>query len=238
MTRHSPICAPMFTQWSVVWSNSGQTVPMRVGILLGATFLSVAALAGCSAGDETPTTTEPTLEVLIPEPEPSIDVEALWAGSVCLAIDDVQTSIGEIAGNLSFDPLAGQGVLEQLEAQLALEIAGLEEETAALGAAIGAAPVDYAEAASTITELQTAIETTQAAGEIASGHLEAAVDAGNPLSAAVELGQAAVAAKSAIDAGTAAIDLLAQTREELEASLGPAFDRAPECQTLVAPSTP
>ena len=228
----------MFTQWSAVWSNSGQTVLMRVGILLGAACLSMAALTGCSGEDETQATADPTVEVLIPEPEPSVDVEAIWAGSVCLAINDVQTSIGEIAGNLSFDPLAGQGVLEQLESQLALEIAGLEEETAALGAAIGAAPVDYAEAASTITELQTAIETTQAAGEVASGHLQAATDAGNPLSAAVELGQAAVAGKSAIDAGTAALDLLVQTREELEASLGPAFDRAPECQTLVAPSTP
>lgn len=211
---------------------------MRTALLFGATFLTIAALAGCSSDDAAPTTAEPTLEVLIPEPEPSIDVEAVWAGSVCLAINDVQTSIGEIAGNLSFDPLAGQGVLEQLEAQLAIEIAGLEEDTAALGAVLGAAPVDYAEASSTITELQTAIETTQSAGEIASGHLQAAANAGNPLSVASELGQAAVAGKSAIDAGTAAIDLLAQTREELEASLGPAFDRAPECQTLMAPSSP
>jgi len=211
---------------------------MRAAFLFGATCLSMAVLVGCSSTDEASTTPAPSVEVSVPEPSPSIDVEAIWAGTVCLAINDVQTSIGEIAGNLSFDPLAGQGVLEQLEAQLALEIAGLEEETAALGAAIGAAPVDYAEAASTITELQTAIETTQAAGEVASGHLQAAADAGDPLSAAVELGQAAVAGKSAIDAGTAAIDLLAQTRRELEASLGPAFDRAPECQTLVAPSTP
>ena len=211
---------------------------MRAASLFGATCLSMAVLVGCSSTDEASTTPAPSVEVSVPEPSPSIDVEAIWAGTVCLAINDVQTSIGEIAGNLSFDPLADQGVLEQLEAQLALEIAGLEEETAALGAAIGAAPVDYAEAASTITELQTAIQTTQAAGEIASGHLQAAADAGNPLSVAVELGQAAVAGKSAIDAGTAAIDLLAQTREELEASLGPAFDRAPECQTLMAPSSP
>jgi hypothetical protein len=211
---------------------------MRAASLFGATCLSMAVLVGCSSTDEASTTPAPSVEVSVPEPSPSIDVEAIWAGTVCLAINDVQTSIGEIAGNLSIDPLADQGVLEQLEAQLALEIAGLEEETAALGAAIGAAPVDYAEAASTITELQTAIETTQAAGEIASGHLQAAADAGNPLSVAVELGQAAVAGKSAIDAGTAAIDLLAQTREELEASLGPAFDRAPECQTLMAPSSP
>jgi hypothetical protein len=211
---------------------------MRAASLFGATCLSMAVLVGCSSTDEASTTPAPSVEVSVPEPSPSIDVEAIWAGTVCLAINDVQTSIGEIAGNLSFDPLADQGVLEQLEAQLALEIAGLEEETAALGAAIGAAPVDYAEAASTITELQTAIETTQAAGEIASGHLQAAADAADPLSAAVELGQAAVAGKSAIDAGTAAIDLLAQTREELEASLGPAFDRAPECQTLMAPSSP
>jgi hypothetical protein len=211
---------------------------MRAASLFGATCLSMAVLVGCSSTDEASTTPAPSVEVSVPEPSPSIDVEAIWAGTVCLAINDVQTSIGEIAGNLSIDPLADQGVLEQLEAQLALEIAGLEEETAALGAAIGAAPVDYAEAASTITELQTAIETTQAAGEIASGHLQAAADAADPLSAAVELGQAAVAGKSAIDAGTAAIDLLAQTREELEASLGPAFDRAPECQTLMAPSSP
>lgn len=228
----------MFTQWSAVWSNSGQTVPMRVVILLGAACLCLAALTGCSGDDETTTTAESTVEVLIPEPEPSIDVEAIWAGSVCVAINDMQKSIGEIAGNLSFDPLAGQGVLEQLEAQLAIELAGLEEETAVLGAAIGAAPVDYAEASSTIAEVQTAIETIQAAGEIASGHLQAAADAGDPLSVAVELGQAVVAGKSAIDAGTAVIDLLAQTREELEASLGPAFDRAPECQTLMAPSGP
>lgn len=211
---------------------------MRIGILLGATCVSVAVLAGCSSTDEAQTTTSPGVEVSTPEPAPSIDVEAIWAGSVCLAINDLQTSIGEIAGNLNFDPLAGEGVLEQLEAQLAREIAGLEEETAALGAAIGAAPVDYADASLTITELQTAIETTQAAGEIASGHLQAAAVAGDPLSVAVELGQAAVAGKSAIEAGSVAIELLAQTREELEATLGPAFDRAPECQTLVTPSNP
>jgi hypothetical protein len=211
---------------------------MRTALLFGATCLSMAVLVGCSSTDDAPTTTAPSVEVSVPEPSPSIDVEAIWAGSVCVAIDDVQTSIGEIAGNLSFDPLAGQGVLEQLEAQLAIEIAGLEEETAALGAAIGAAPVDYAAASTTIAELQAAAETTQAAAEIASGHLQAATEAGDPLGVAVELGQAAVAGKSAIDAGTAALDLLAQTREELEASLGPAFDRAPECQTLMAPSSP
>ena len=208
---------------------------MRTAFLFGATCLSMAVLVGCSNTDEASTTTAPSVEVSVPEPSPSIDVEAIWAGSVCVAIDDVQTSIGEIAGNLSFDPLAGQGVLEQLEAQLAIEIAGLEEETAALGAAIGAAPVDYAAASTTIAELQAAAETTQAAAEIASGHLQAATEAGDPLGVAVELGQAAVAGKSAIEAGSAALNLLTQTREELEATLGPAFDRAPECQTSRAP---
>ena len=211
---------------------------MRFIPALLAVAVTGSLVAGCSSTDEAPTTTAPSVEVSVPEPSPSIDVEAIWAGSVCVAIDDVQTSISEIAGNLSFDPLAGQGVLEQLEAQLAIEIAGLEEETAALGAAIGAAPVDYAAASTTIAELQAAAETTQAAAEIASGHLQAATAAGDPLGVAVELGQAAVAGKSAIDAGSAALDLLAQTREELEASLGPAFDRAPECQTLMAPSSP
>ncbi len=211
---------------------------MRFIPALLAVAVTGSLVVGCSSTDEAPTTTAPSVEVSVPEPSPSIDVEAIWAGSVCVAIDDVQTSISEIAGNLSFDPLAGQGVLEQLEAQLAIEIAGLEEETAALGAAIGAAPVDYAAASTTIAELQAAAETTQAAAEIASGHLQAATAAGDPLGVAVELGQAAVAGKSAIDAGSAALDLLAQTREELEASLGPAFDRAPECQTLMAPSSP
>ena len=78
---------------------------MRVVILLGAACLCLAALTGCSGDDETTTTAESTVEVLIPEPEPSIDVEAIWAGSVCVAINDVQKSIGEIAGNLSFDQI-------------------------------------------------------------------------------------------------------------------------------------
>jgi len=144
-------------------------------------------------------------------------------------MDELTTSLRDIAGSLQFDPLSDQGVVEQFERQLALEIAGLEDEMDALGAALGAAPVDYVQTSSTITALQESVERTQAAGIVAQGHVQAAAQETNPVTVALELGQALVAGKAAVDAGAATLQLIADARADAEATLGPAFDRAPEC---------
>ena len=204
---------------------------MRVGPTLLILFLTGTLVVGCSA-EETDTTLDQassTSSQSAPASTPSVDVEAIWAGSVCTAIDDLAASVGDVAASLTFDPLADQGVIEQWESQLADGVAGLEDETAALGAALGSAPVDYVEASTTITELETSLARVQAAGDVVQQHLQAAAQASNPVTATVELGQAAVAAKAAWEAGTQLLDGLSAARTDAESTLGPAFDRAPEC---------
>jgi hypothetical protein len=204
---------------------------MRVGPTLLILFLTGTLVVGCYA-EETDTTLDQassTSSQSAPASTPSVDVEAIWAGSVCTAIDDLTASVGDLAGSLNFDPLADQDVITQFESQLADGVAGLEDETAALGAALGSAPVDYVEASSTITELEASLATVQAAGDVVQQHLLAAAQASNPVTATVELGQAAVAATAAWEAGTQLLDQMSDARADAESTLGPAFDRAPEC---------
>ena len=203
---------------------------MRVPVGIVVLTLSAAVLVGCSSEETAGTTPTPAPSTLTPTPTPSIDVEAVWAGGVCTAIDDLTAAVGDIAASLTIDPLASQGVLEQLELQLAEQIAELDDETAALGAALGSAPIDYVEASATITELQSSLEQTQAAGVLVLGYIDSAAKADTPIAAAVEVGQGIVAAKVAFDAVTKTIQLLTETRSDTAEALGPAFDRAPECQ--------
>lgn len=231
MIRPLPICALMSMQWSAASSNPVHTVRMRYIPALLTIAITGSLLAGCST-EETDTTLDQassTSSPSAPAPTPTVDVEAIWAGSVCTAIDDLTASVADIADSLTFDPLADQDVITQFESQLADGVAGLEDETAALGAALGAAPVDYVAASSTITELEESLATVQAAGDVVQQHLQAATQASNPLAATVELGKAAVAAKAAWEAGTRLLDQLSDARADAESTLGPAFDRAPEC---------
>ncbi len=166
-----------------------------------------------------------------PTPEPTPEI-VLWAGEVCEARDAFLASILEVAGNLEFDTSDPSSIGEQFQQQVPGQLDGVETAAADLGAALGGVPLDYIEAAGTLSTLNEQVTVLNDAKDEALGHVDAARNAGNPVSAGVEWLQAAIAAKATYDAGVDVKDSLAELTNSADGDIGEAFSTAPECQGL------
>lgn len=202
---------------------------------LGGVALLIGALAGCAGDDSvvvpTPDPTRATTTSAPPTPTPTPTPEIVtWAGGVCVARDELFATVGEIAMNLDYDPNSPESVGEQFQAQVEAQMGDVDAASRKLGTALGGVPLDYIEAAAALTAIQAKVETLTAARDKTMGHVNAAQDAGDPVSAGLEWLKAAGAAKETLDAGTATLDALSQARGAVDGDVEEAFAKAPECQ--------
>lgn len=214
----------------------GAVRDIRVGVACAGLSLAIASLlAGC-AGDtsvvvptDDPSATRTTSAPPTPTPTPTPEI-VTWAGTVCIARDDLFATVGEIAMNLQYDPQSPQSVGEQFQSQVEAQMGDVEAASDRLGAALGGVPLDYIEAAAALSAIQVKVDALSAARDKTMGHVNAAQDAGDPVSAGLEWLKAAGAAKETFDAGTAALDALSQAQGAVDGDVQDAFAKAPECQ--------
>lgn len=188
--------------------------------ILALSFGTVACSTASSSSSPTPTTPTPT-------PTPEIVV---WAGGVCAARDAFVAQVTDLASSLEYDPNSGQSMGDQFQAQLNAQMDQLQTAAENLGAAVGKIPLDYEKAGTAIVDVQSKVDAFTAARDLTSQHLTAAGNAGDPVSGAAELVQAATAAKDAYEAGMAVVTALRDSTGAAQGDVKDAFERAPECQ--------
>jgi len=192
-------------------------------------------VVGCAGDDSvvvpTPDPGSPTTSSAPPTPTPSPTPEIItWAGSVCIARDELVATVGEIATNLDYDPNSADSVGEQFQAQVEAQMGDVQAASERLGAALGGVPLDYVEAAAALTALQAQVDALNAAKDTTMGHVTAAQNAGDPVSAGLEWLRVAGAAKETFDAGTSTLDALSKANDAVDGDVGDAFAKAPKCQ--------
>ncbi len=203
--------------------------------MLGGAVLLMGVLGGCAGDDSVvvptpdPSTAGTPSAPPTPTPTPTPEI-VTWAGSVCVARDELFATVGEIAMNLDYDPNSPQSVGEQFQAQVEAQMDKVDAASRKLGTALGGVPLDYIEAAAALTAIQAKVDVLTAARDKTMGHVNAAQDAGDPVSAGLEWFKAAGAAKEALDAGTETLDALSQARGAVDGDVEDAFAKAPECQ--------
>lgn len=209
---------------------------IRVGVVCAGMSLVVASLLTACAGDtsvvvptDDPSAPRTTSAPPTPTPTPTPEI-VTWAGKVCIARDDLVATVGEIAMNLQYDPQAPESVGEQFQSQIEAQMGDVEAASDRLGAALGGVPLDYIEAAAALTAIQAQVDALTAARDRTMGHVDAAQQAGDPVSAGLEWLKAAGAAKETFDAGTATLDALSQANGAVDGDVQDAFAKAPECQ--------
>lgn len=166
-----------------------------------------------------------------PTPTPTPEI-VLWAGEVCAARDAFLASVVDVAGSLEYDPNDPASIGEQFQQQIPGQLDGVDAAAEDLGAALGAIPVDYIEAAAVIPLLQERIDTLSAAKDQAVGHVGSAQSAGDPVSAGLEWLRAAAAAKATYDAGLLVRDSLGDLVGATDGDIRDAFSTAPRCASL------
>lgn len=201
---------------AAIWASRAESEPEAVAATATS---STAPQPGTPSTPPTPT----------PEPTPEI---VLWAGDVCEARDAFLASILDVAANLEFDTSDPSTLGDQFQEQLPGQLGGVEAAAADLGAALGGVPLDYIEAAATLSTLNDQVTVLNDAKDEALGHVDAARNAGNPVSAGAEWLQAAIAAKATYDAGIAVKDSLSDLTDSADGDIGEAFGAAPQCQGL------
>jgi hypothetical protein len=199
---------------AAIWASRAESEPEAVAASEGS---SAATTPGLPSTPPTPT----------PEPTPEI---VLWAGDVCEARDAFLASILDVAANLEFDSSDPSSIGEQFQQQIPGQLDGVEAAASDLGAALGGVPLDYIEAAAVLSTLNDQVTVLNDAKDEALGHVDAARNAGNPVSAGVEWLQAAIAAKATYDAGVAVKDSLSDLTDSADGDIGEAFGAAPRCQ--------
>ncbi|MGI9196845.1 MAG: hypothetical protein ACR2KE_05220 [Candidatus Nanopelagicales bacterium] len=199
----------------------------RVGLVVVG-LLAAALLVACSS-DPVADMTSPTPTVTTPTPTPTPEI-IVWAGEVCVARDALLASVVDMATSLTYDPQDPASVGEQFQRQIPGQLDGVEAAARDLGTALGGVPLDYVEAAASITALQADLDRLSASKDTALGHVSAAQGAGDPVSAGVEWLQAAIAAKETYDAGMVVKDSLGAVVGSADGDVGDAFATAPECR--------
>lgn len=200
---------------AAIWATRAESEP------------AAATASGSAASDTSLAPSVPTTPT--PEPTPPI---VLWAGEVCESRDAFAASILDVAANLQFDPQDPTSVGDQFQQRIPGQLDGVESAAADLGAALGGVPLDYVDAAAALSTLQERVEVLTAAKDEALGHVEAAREAGNPVSAGVEWLRAAASAKATYDAGVAVKDSLSELTDSADGDLEEAFATAPQCQGI------
>lgn len=183
---------------------------------------AAAASPGASSSQASPTR-PPT-----PTPTPTPEI-VIWAGEVCVARDAFIASIVDVAGSLEYNPEDPASIGEQFQQQIPGQLDGVDAAANQLGAALGAIPVDYIEAASVIPLLQERIDLLGTAKDEALGHVDAAQAAGDPVSAGIEWVRAAAAAKATYDAGVLVKDSLGELAGSADGDVREAFANSPRC---------
>lgn len=201
---------------AAIWATRAESEP---------DLASASSDTAASAGSIEPTV-PPT-----PTPEPTPEI-VLWAGDVCEARDAFLASVLEVASTLEFDPNDPSSIGEQFQQQIPGQLGGVEAAASDLGAALGGVPLDYVEAAGALTSLNERVAVLTEAKDEALAHVDAARNAGNPVSAGVEWLQAAVSAKATYDAGVAVKDSLSELTNSADGDVRDAFATAPQCQGL------
>lgn len=201
---------------AAIWATRSESQTEPLG--------SASSAPAGSSESSAPSPASPT-----PTPTPSIVV---WAGQVCEARDAFLASILDVAASVEFDPDDPSSLGEQFQQQIPGQLDGVEAAASDLGAALGGVPVDYIEAAATLSDLQERVAVLTAAKDEALGHVDAARAAENPVAAGVEWLRAAVSAKATYDAGIAVKDSLSELTGAADGDLGEAFGAAPSCQSL------
>jgi len=163
-----------------------------------------------------------------PSPSPTPEI-ITWASGVCAARDGLITSVVDVAGSLEYDPDDPASVSEQLQQQMPGRLVGIEQAASELGSALGRIPLDYVDAAAAIPPLQDRLSTLGDAKDQALGHVDAAQQAGNPVSAGVEWIRAAAAAKATYDAGVLVKESLDELVDSADGDIRDAFATAPGC---------
>lgn len=164
-----------------------------------------------------------------PTPDPT-PAEIVWAGQVCTSI----SALKEVAGTIpesafrEFDPTKDLAV--QAQEQVDKAMAKLQAPLDELGFALGAVPLDYADAAATLSKSQELYDTAQAQIATTRDTVKGALSAETPIEGVLLFGQA-------IDSGRQAYDTGRQLLTELESldsdeRLRGSFGKAPECRSL------
>jgi hypothetical protein len=192
---------------AAIWTSRGESTQV-------ASVASATAKASTAPATPTPT---PTPEIV------------LWAGDVCEARDDFVDSVVAIAASLEFDPNKPESVGEQFQSQIESQLGTIDDEAEAVGAALGAVPVDYVEAAAAISQLQGNLDKLNVAKDQALSHVSDAQAAGDPISSGLAWLRAAAAAKGAYDIGVTSVDSLKVLTASTEGDVGEAFAAAPQC---------
>jgi hypothetical protein len=205
------------------------TVTRRTGWLV----LGLALLGGVTAcGDSTDPQTAPTTSAeLTSTAQASSAADATaWAGGVCAAADDLETSLDDLGSSLQVDLGSGQDLSDQIGAQVQEQVDAVADAAGELAAAVVSIPSEAdPDVAATAEQLEADREAVQASVDAlraAAGELVDAQDA-----AALVDGVAGIAAQLALvrlDAATFA-DSLRTAADQGSSAVRAAFLDAPAC---------
>jgi len=200
----------------------------RMLAALLATVLIAVPVSGCSS-DQATSEPSPALSASpTPTPTPT-PAPVVWAGEVCVARDNLSSSIGALGRNLSYDVSAGASAVEQIDRQLRIQVLAVADAAEGLSAALKGVPVDFVAANDFVVSATKAKEDTAGAIDEVKARLDAARSADNFLAAAAEIAQAFVAAKAGFEAGSELVSVVTDAASGANAELRAAFDAAPAC---------
>ena len=204
----------------------------RLTLTAIALALLLAACGGQPAASPEPSA-PPTMSAAAPTPTPSPsptrDLVA-WAGGVCAARDAVGQSLVDVARTLSIDPSGDASVGQQLLDQMEAQWGQVEQATGDLGTAIGAMPIDYGQALTSIGALQAAGEAFTEARDQVRTDLTAAGSADGPLAFGRAMLAVVASGKAAFDAGTDYLATLDRVTQDPRSEVREAFATAPQCR--------
>jgi predicted nucleic acid-binding Zn-ribbon protein len=175
----------------------------------------VLGLAACSSDDGAST--------------PEASAGASWAGGVCSAMTDLETSLKALGQGLDVSVGSGDDV-EQLKTQVGEQVDAVKADLDALASAASDVPAD---ASSDVTAEASELQTQRADLEASVGDVEAAIsavaDADSAPALATSVASATTAVRTANDDLVAYVSSLESAASSGADSVQAAFDQAPEC---------
>jgi hypothetical protein len=202
----------------------------RVPTSLALGFLLLGGLTACGGTDTNePEATAESTATSSPDSVSSGDATA-WAGAVCSAADDVESSLDALGTSLQVDLGSGTNLADQVVPQIESQVSVVGDSVSQLATAVAAVPAD---ADPELSEAAADLDADRQALQASVDDLRAAADEVTAASggAAVVEGVRGVAAQLALvrlDAVTFA-DSLRTTAEQGSTAVRAAFVDAPEC---------
>lgn len=190
-------------------------------IVLALTCVAFIAV-GCSSDAQEVAVEQP----LTPEQELQV-----WAGGVCVASDELRSTVGGIASSLDVDITAGLDQLPQVYEQLQASLDEVDLGIQAVQSAVAQVPTSTPEAVTFAEELEGLVVSSRTSGQQALTAAQEALNADNFLTAGVAAAQSVAAGRTAYDDARRAITLVDDARTNGQGPVGEAFANAPECQS-------